>query len=121
VAETSPRFRAVFSFGPVAHIADYGLETVHFKAIDLREHRVRNPADWLYCIESPTWIIEGENEPGNIASLEELKTLSQNPRIQFLPVKGKDHFSVIAPFSRRIAEQILKDTGASPSFAFPER
>jgi acetyl esterase/lipase len=121
VAEMSPRFRAVFSFGPVADVAGYGSENLKFNAADFRELHLRNPIHWLHGIKSPTWVIEGKDDPGNISSLEELKALNRNPLVEFLPVKGKDHFSVIAPYSRSIAEQILKDTGTTPNFAFPER
>jgi acetyl esterase/lipase len=121
VAETSPRFRAVFSFGPVDDVSGYGSENLKFNTADPRELRLRNPIHWLHGIKSPTWVIEGEGNPGNISSLRKLNASNRNPLVQFLPVTGKNHFSVIAPFSRSIAGQILKDTGIAPNFAFPER
>jgi alpha/beta superfamily hydrolase len=120
VAEMSPRFRAVFAFGPVAHIAGYGNEVLTFDATVAKEQRLRDPITWLHGIKSPTYIFEGEDEPSNIGSLRELRAATSNRLVQFHPIKGKDHFSIIAPFSRSIANQIHADTGATPNFRFPQ-
>jgi hypothetical protein len=37
--------------------------------------------------------------------------MSDNPVVHWYPVSGKDHFSVLAPVTRLLAEKILHDTG----------
>jgi pimeloyl-ACP methyl ester carboxylesterase len=121
VAEMSPRFRAVFSFGPIDRIGSYGEDSLMFDRQNIRELQLRDPIRWLDGIKSPTYIFEGEEEPCNIDSLHKLRATNHNPLIQFFPAKGKAHFSIIAPYSRSIAEQIRTDTGATPNFTFPQK
>lgn len=116
VAESSPRFRAVFAFGPIARVVLYGDEYLTFNKNKLGETDLRNPVAWLHAIRTPTYVLEGEG--GNISQLRMLQRASRNPKIKFYPIAGKDHFSVLAPYSRRIAEQIVADTGATPNFGF---
>lgn len=119
VAETSPRFRAVFAFGPVDEIANYGRDSLTFDPLINREHLLRDPISWLHNIKNPTFVFEGED--GNIESLRALHQASTNRLIQFFQVKGKDHFDILAPYSRDIATQIRADTGPTPNFVFPTR
>ena len=124
VAESTSRFRAVFSLGPVARIGGYGRDNLTFDTTNIQEFRLRNPSGWLDGITSPTFVFEGENQRSNIDSLHELKTATHNSAVQFFPVKGNDHFSLIAPLSKQIAERILEDTGPTARFEFqkiPER
>jgi alpha/beta superfamily hydrolase len=114
--ETRSRFRAVFAFGPVARVTEYGAENINFNPLTLRERTVREPIRWLKDIQSPTVIIEGDK--GNIESLRELRLKNKNPRVQFVEVKGANHFSVIAPYSRHIATQILADRDDAGEFVF---
>lgn len=120
VAETSPRFRAVFSFGPVDQIAGYG-DSLTFNPRAAKEHQLRDPISWLHNIKSPTYVFEGEDDPGNIGSLHSLQNANTNQLVQFFPVKERNHFNILAAFSKNIAAQILTDTGATPDFAFPKR
>ena len=108
VAEYSPRFRAVFSFGPVASPASYGAEYVVFNANDRMEVAVRSPINWLADAKSPTFVIEGED--GNIRDLRLMKRLNRNPAIRFLEVKGANHFNILRPVHLVLAKKILADT-----------
>jgi hypothetical protein len=45
---------------------------------------------------------------------------STNPKVQFLPVRGANHFSVLLPTTRLIAEKIVRDDGAACNLAFTE-
>jgi len=111
VAEASKRFRAVFSFGPVANLRDYGsMLPVNFEKISFAEQLVRAPYYWLPSVQSPVFIIEGDD--GNIDSLEFLRSKSSNPYLKFLPVKGATHFTILAPVNDLIARKILLDDGA---------
>lgn len=118
VAEARPRFRAVFAFGPVARIADYGTDEFPFNADRARELDLRSPVKWLNAIEIPTFCIEGASGQSNVGAFGSLKRATKNPHIRFHPVPGKDHFSVLAPYSRIIAKQILADTAPEPNFQF---
>ncbi|WP_223164578.1 alpha/beta hydrolase family protein [Massilia rubra] len=109
-AEISPRFRAVFAFGPVGEIGGYGGRFTSFNPADPREALLRSPARWLASVRSPVFVIEGA--AGNIDSLLAMRSATSNPHIRFVPVKGANHFSVLAPANRVIAQKILHDSGA---------
>ncbi|MFZ6871190.1 alpha/beta hydrolase family protein [Undibacterium sp. Di27W] len=110
-AEVSKRFRAVFSFGPVANLRSYGkLMPVNFDKMNYADQIARAPYYWLPSVQSPLFIIEGVS--GNIDSLELMRSKSTNPHIQFLSVKGASHFTILAPGNDLIARKILLDDGA---------
>jgi alpha/beta superfamily hydrolase len=113
-AETRSRFRAVFAFGPVDRVSGYGPENLTYTSLHYREEMVREPIRWLRGIQCPTYIIEGDD--GNIESLREMKAANKNPLVEFVEIKGADHFSVIRPYSRQIATAILADDPAAPRF-----
>ena len=46
---------------------------------------------------------------------------SKNANVRFFEVKGADHFDVLAPTNRLIAERILQDTERSCNLAFTEQ
>lgn len=119
VAECSDRFRAVFSFGPIGDISGYGQEHLPFRVSDQQETRLRSPGKWLHAIRNPTFVFEGAAR-GNVDELNSMSRMSRNPLIHFHPVKGRDHFSTLAPVSRLIAAKILADNGQSPNIAFTE-
>lgn len=111
-AELSNRFRAVFSFGPAHDIRGYGAEFAFFDLKNPAELEIRNPMRWLDSIQSMTFVLEGQSQPGNSNSLESLKQASKSSKVTFLSVPRVNHFSILAPATRVIAEKILKDTGA---------
>lgn len=120
VAEHSPRFRAVFSFGPVDDILGYGGRfTEAVNAADAKEVELRSPGKWLHSIQSPTFVFEGTSD-GNLEALETMAKACTNPKGHFYPVKGADHFSVLAPVNALIAQKILKDTPDECNIAFTE-
>src|SRR5439155_14018162 len=105
---------AVFSFGPVADIAGYkGGIQFPFDLANRQEVELRSPIHWLRSIETPTFAFEGEGIGGvsNIASLRAMnKALPSSATVQFFSIKG-NHFSILSPTNRLIAEKILHDTG----------
>jgi acetyl esterase/lipase len=119
VAETSPRFRAVFAFGPVASVAGYSSEYLPFDRSNRRELELRSPALWLHCIESPVFVLEGTLQ-SNIADVRTMARLSTNPKIHFHPIPGATHFSTLAPATRLIAGKILRDDGPVSNITFSE-
>ncbi len=119
VAECSDKFRAIFSFGPVHNVAGYGPEYTPFDRSNLREFELRSPGSWLASIKNPTFVFEGTAQ-GNLLALQMLSRASINPMLKCLPVDGADHFSVLAPTTKLIAEKVLQDTGPTCTLMFTE-
>jgi len=119
VAEVSDRFRAVFSFGPAENVLGYPSEFLPFDTSDPREIELRSPGQWLPTIKSPTFVFEGTG-PGNIESLRSLARSSKNPNVRFIAVRGANHFSILAPTNRRIAQKVLHDDGPKCNLVFTE-
>src|SRR5262249_44551679 len=119
VAECSDKFRAVFSFGPVDDIRGYGPEYMPFDTSNPREAELRSPGRWLASITSPTFVFEGTVD-GNVGCLQAMAQASANPKVHFLPVRGANHFSTLAPTNRLIADKILRDAGPACNLSFTE-
>lgn len=115
VAESSDRFRAVFSFGPVDDVGGYGPEFLPFNTGDRREVEIRSPLYWLESVRSPTFVLEGDRR-GNAAALASLRTAARNPQLRFHVVRGADHFSILEPATRALAARILEDPGPPAAF-----
>jgi acetyl esterase/lipase len=107
-AERSPRFAGVFAFGPVASVDRYpgSLVPVDLGPGDGQEVRLRSPIHWLHGVESPTWIIEGRDEPGNAADVERLCAATTNPRVQCILAAGSNHFGVLGRVTRVVAARL---------------
>jgi acetyl esterase/lipase len=118
-SECSDRFRAVFSFGPVDNVAGYPPEFLPFDTSNRREIELRPPGRWLATIKSPTFVIEGTSE-GNLGSLQAMARSSTNPNVHFLAVRGANHFSVLAPTTRLLAEKVLRDDGPACNLTLTE-
>ncbi len=117
VAESTPQFRAVFAFGPVGRIEQYGSDNLPFDLGDDKETALRSPILYLGAITSPTYVMEG-TESGNAGPERELYSSCENPLVHFYRLPGLDHFSELAPITPIIAGKIVQDTGPQPHFAF---
>jgi Fe-S cluster assembly iron-binding protein IscA/alpha/beta superfamily hydrolase len=117
-AECSDSFRAVFSFGPVDDVLNYGSQYNPFSFSARNELHLRAPGRWLHSIRSSVFVIEGTG--GNVSSLRAMARVSKNAKVRFFEVKGTDHFGVLAPTNRIIAEKILRDTGPTCNLALSE-
>jgi dipeptidyl aminopeptidase/acylaminoacyl peptidase len=118
-AASSDRFRAVFSFGPAADVGGYGPEFLPFDTSNRRELELRSPARWLHSIRVPAFVFEGTVQ-GNLRSLQAMSQISNNPKVHFHPVKGANHFSILAPTNHLIATKILRDDGPALNMSFTE-
>jgi acetyl esterase/lipase len=116
-AECSRQFRAVFSFGPVDDIRGYGAQFHPFDTTNPREFDLRAPGRWLHSIRTPVFVLEGSRE-GNLRALEAMARISRNPKVHFFPVAGANHFDILVPTTRIIAEKILRDGGPKCNIAF---
>jgi len=120
VAESSNRFRGTFSFGPADDVRGYGPEYLPFNASDPKEVELRSPGHWLSSVRSPLFVFEGTDAPSNMDSLQSMAQAPKNSWIHFLPVKGVNHFSILAPVNEVIATKILRDTGSATNISFSE-
>jgi acetyl esterase/lipase len=117
-AETTDRFRAVFAFGPVADIRDYGASFPYRLPDDMNEVRARSPMYFTWSIRTPTFVFEGVDKPSNSAVLPDLLESARSAPVKTFAVKGADHFSILAPVTELIALKVLSDVGPEPRFAF---
>jgi len=120
VAETTERFRAVFAFGPAADIRSYGASFPFKVPDDLNETRVRSPMFFTASIRTPTFVFEGVDKPSNSAALPILAEGARSAPLKTFPVRGADHFSVLAPITSLLALKILSDVGPEPRFSFSD-
>lgn len=117
-AESSPRFRATFAFGPVDDVTGYGRKYTLFDTSNPKEAQLRAPIHWLDAVRSPVFVFEGTK--GNIDSLRAMARTSHNPMIHFYPVKGATHFTILGPVNQLDAGKILRDTGPTCNITFTE-
>ena len=118
VAESSRQFRAVFAFGPVSRIEQYGSDSLPFDTGDAQETSLRSPLRYLGAIASPTFVFEGTDAPSNIEPVRELSSYCSNPLVHFYQLPGVSHFSELAPTTPVIAGKIVLDTATQPHFSF---
>jgi acetyl esterase/lipase len=118
VAAMPNQFRGIFSFGPVDDVRGYGTEELPFDTTDNMEVAMRAPFLWLKDIRRPTFVFEGTG--GNIESLHTLSRRNSNANVRFYGVRGADHFNILAPTTRLIAQKITRDTGARPRITFSQ-
>lgn len=119
-AEVSPRFRAVFSFGPIADVRGYGEENLPFDLGNIQEATLRAPLAWLHGLRTPTFVFEGGSGSSNIASVQELARASRNPQLHCYEVPDADHFSILAQLTPIVAGKALADTGPTGNIVFNE-
>jgi len=121
-SEYTARFRAVFAFGPVETPSEYSPQEVALPWDPARpiELELRSPVLWLSSIVRPTFVFEGTDAPSNIDSLHALAAANSNPNLHFYPVSGYDHFSILAPLNRLIAQKIYSDIGPTCTITFGE-
>ena len=74
-----------------------------------QEIELRSPGAWLSSIKCPTFVFEGFR--GNISSLQTMAKRSNNALCHFLAINGGDHFGILAPINRMLADKILRDDG----------
>lgn len=119
VAESDARFRATFAFGPVTDPRGYGPDFTPYNTKDRMEVGLRAPILWLDSLRSPTFVIEGESD-GNGDEVQALARENKNRNAHFFIVKGRDHFSVLAPALDVIAKKIAADSGSTSNISLTQ-
>lgn len=117
-SEYTDKFRAVFCFGAVDEIKYHNNSQFTFDTENEDEYIMRSPIYWLDSVKSPTFLIEGRD--GNSENLERIAEASGNDNIHCYVVEGEDHFSVLAPATKVVAQKILEDTGAEPAITITQ-
>lgn len=117
-SEYTDRFRAVFAFGAVDKIEYHNNSQFTFDTDNKEEYKMRSPIYWLDSVKSPTFLIEGSD--GNSANLKKIERTSNNENIHCYVMEGADHFSVLAPLTRVVAQKILADTGTEPNISITQ-
>jgi acetyl esterase/lipase len=112
-AASTPRFRTVFSFGPVADPRQYGKSSCEPQDPPDDEAFARSAIQWLHEIVTPTYIIDGANGNAGVFPMMQ-KRIGRAP-ITFLTIPGADHFKALGPGNDVIAKAILADTGDRPA------
>lgn len=121
-AESSDAFRAAFSFGPVAQIAQYGFKDPPYDGNEeqqKRERALRSPIHFVRALRRPTFVFEGTDLPTNrpsVLTLVEAAGPDSLLRVFFVP--RTTHFSVLAPITALVARKIVADTGPTCAISF---
>lgn len=106
VGACSQRFRAIFSLGPVAAVNHYGGDFIYCDANNKKELMLRSPIYWLNSVKTPMCVFEGAR--GNWDSIQIMVKENSNPSVNFYKAPRHDHFTIIAPLTERLADQIAK-------------
>lgn len=117
-SEYTDKFRAVFAFGAVDKIEYHNNSQFTFDTDNKEEYKMRSPIYWLDNVKSPTFLIEGSD--GNSANLKNIERASKNDNIHCYVIEGQDHFSVLAPLTRVVAQKIIADTGTEPNITITQ-
>ena len=117
VAASTDRFRGVIAFGPVARTSDYG--DVPYSTYDRTESRLRAPSRWLHAIRTPTYIFEGTD--GNSMDLLEMRRKADADVIRCFLVAGTDHFGILGPVNRLVAQKVVADIGPTCNLSFTQQ
>ncbi len=117
-SEYTDKFRAVFCFGAVDEIKYHNNSQFTFDTNIEDEYVMRSPIYWLDDVKSPTFLIEGSD--GNSENLKRMLAATDNDKISGFVIEGADHFSVLAPLTRVVAQKILADTGAQPNISITQ-
>lgn len=84
---------------------NYGGDYYYASTWNVEETSRRDPGRWLDSVQSPVYVFEGTID-GNWDVIQLMQQVNRNPLIQFYPIDGHDHFSLLHPITNLIAEQL---------------
>lgn len=114
-AARSDLFRAVVAFGPAESVDGYGPP---WDSANPCERELRSPIWFLSSIKTPTLMFEGSR--GNRLSLGWLSSRSGKAPISAFEIARSDHFELLAPFTRLLAQKMMLDTSANSNIQFKD-
>ncbi len=120
--EYSKGFRAAFSLGGIPDL-ELRLKgsmrvAIPFNTKNPEELKIRSPRTYMKSLQSPTFYFEGEADYW--FEFDEMKKIAEDNNIPLYiySIKGGDHFNIITPVTKIIAEKILNDTGEKANITF---
>ena len=120
--EYSRGFRAAFSLGGIPDL-ELRLKgamrvAIPFNTKNPEEFKMRSPRTFMKSLHSPTFYFEGEADYW--LEFDEMKKIAKenNIPLYIYDIKGGDHFNIITPVTKLIAEKILNDTGEKANITF---
>ena len=109
-AETVNPFQAVFCLGPTNGLPDPADGPCPFDVCDPTEVRLRNPANWLASIQTPTFVLEGDTQPARTAAFKAIQDQGRNFKaLSCVSVHGRTHLSLVGRANELIANLIRND------------
>jgi acetyl esterase/lipase len=124
VAQSTPRLRATFSFGGAPDIANVlqngGYKNTPFVPTE-DETRFRSPMAWTQFLRTPTFYFEGADS-FYLRDAKYMDSLAERVGAPFevFIVEKQDHFSVVPPLLRAVAQKIAADTGVLSNISFTD-
>ena len=125
-AEASNKLRAAFSFGGApdlyAVVGDgEGYGNTPFPYRNRAESYVRSPIGFVATLRAPTFYFEGEESayPPYAEAMERRARRAGKPFRAFT-IKGGDHFNILTPLNRLVAQKIAADTGPTCNIRFTD-
>lgn len=114
-ALSTDKLRAAFSFGGScdcrALVGSWD-NVFPFDPANERELNLRSAIDFIPTLKTPTWYFEGERS-GHVDSARAMKARANAAgaplTTQF--IAGGDHFDILRPTTKLLAEKLLRDTG----------
>ena len=121
-ALASGRLRAAFSFGGCPDLerlmADGGYGNTPYDPGRVRETELRSPIRFVRHLRTPTYYFEGEDS-AYPADAERMQAAARDALVPFtaFTLKGGDHFDVLGPLTRLVADELRRDVGPEPRLA----
>lgn len=124
-AASTPLLRAAFSLGGAPDLANVirnnGFDNIPFDRKNESEIRFRSPGQWVNSMRSPVFYFEGE-ESFYVSDAKWIEATAQReavPLRTFL-IARNDHFTIVNPILKLIAQKINNDSGPAVKISFTE-
>ncbi|WP_158587103.1 prolyl oligopeptidase family serine peptidase [Motilimonas pumila] len=113
VAQATDMFAGVIALGPSSD--HYGKKRANFEWQD-KEIYLRSPRNFMSYINTPTYIVEGEQgRAANIKDFEQQLAAKPNDKVTTALIKGADHFNLIHSINTLFANAIVSSKSGALS------
>lgn len=122
-AASTPLLRGSFSLGGAPDIANVlrngGYEHMPFDKSSDAEVRFRSPVNWVGLIRAPLWYFEGEKS-FYVTDAKWMEASAQRLGVALRAhvIERNDHYTVVSPLIKAIAQKIQNDTGPTVNISF---
>lgn len=123
-AAATDGFRAAFSFGGMVNLRDAEFEDVA-TPFDTSDHAQADPRSafaFTRGIRRPTFYFEGQQSGLNTFEPRAMAAIAEASGVPFKAwiLPGQDHFALLRPLTRGLAQKILADTDLATPFAISD-